>query len=140
MELEIETEAAVLGARAPADDEEAEKENEVAESPKRGILKKGRGAREDAAATARRLAAKRNLPAGDDDVDMDEVVNASTGIYVDMDVALDDDGRLSIGGSELGLERVLLNVEQRRELRDVLWRQLRLRGSRVRMRAWGRGL
>ena len=43
-------------------------------------------------------------------------------------------------GSELGLERVLLDVEQRRELRDVLWSQLRLCGSRVNVRAWGRGL
>lgn len=119
MELEIETEAAVLGSRAPADDEEAEKENEVAESPKHGILKKGRGAREDAAATARRLAAKRKLPAGDDDVDMDEVVNASTGIYVDMDVALDDDGRLSIGGSELGLEEEEVGEEDVDEAMSV---------------------
>ena len=97
MEREIETEADALPPGKTND-----VRSEVRETPKRGILKKSKGAKEDAAATTRRLVAERKRRASESGVD--DAAEASTGVYVDMDVVLDDDGRLSISGSELGFD------------------------------------
>ncbi|EKM60159.1 uncharacterized protein PHACADRAFT_203428 [Phanerochaete carnosa HHB-10118-sp] len=100
MEREIEEGVEADVAPPAVDGKTNEMRLEVMETPKRGILKKSKGATEHATATSRRLAADRERLAADRGEDGTK--NASTDVYVDMSVALDDDGRLSMSGSELG--------------------------------------